>query len=737
MQLLEKAISEAVAEESSCVPPGAILLTMTLPDFERQQWHPIYEKSIVSVRQLQFRRVANEHCLMRRVVSIRYRAAQQAGDTDDIGRSVNVPLWQSSRNWLCYGTARDKWSLIARAAEVARSVLWVDPTVLLLRNPFEPLARFAPAQSADVLYMSEAPCWRAAGTLPPDGGASEGRCAKGRVHEKIVYSRNATVAAALAKAKAVGLRAELLAAAATKRVAAAATRAADVSASALARTPPSNGASPSAASASAAPERWRSVASSGSNATSLDSLPPVTKRRPGARLSPSPGWEASEESQPTLLRPSAFGLLLDEPTSSASTAAIAAVSAPPPPHFVRVHARALPLAFVQHGYDAYRAGIVSTCRAALYVVDHLALNPPKKGPWARAFANYSRNSWYSLSVAASMEALLAEQAGGCSEPLWTLLERAGGGEGAAAAAAAASGAAAAGAGAAGAGPAGRHTAATVDASDAMATVGVTRLDDIERDDVDGARRVVLAALRAAPVVKDSLLAGLAALEHGHGVAADERSRRFGVRPGGGARPVGTDDGLWLEFGSWKGVSTKKMIAASCCLGRSARMHAFDSFRGLPERWRGGWFGERGAFDLRGRPPFYDERVRWHVGWFNETLPRFLVTHPRNVSFVHVDCDLYSSASLVLSSLAARLVPGAILVFDELINYAEFAQHEMRAFIELLQGRYGGGRRSFRALATSAFHIMDDPDKIRKAISCGKACLSGKRALRQTAVIELV
>ena len=75
-----------------------------------------------------------------------------------------------------------------------------------------------------------------------------------------------------------------------------------------------------------------------------------------------------------------------------------------------------------------------------------------------------------------------------------------------------------------------------------------------------------------------------------------------------------------------------------------------------------------------------------VGWFNETLAPFLAGHSENVSFLHVDCDLYSSTRSVLDALNAppspRLHAGAVIVFDELFNYPEFAGHELRALWDL-------------------------------------------------------
>lgn len=137
-----------------------------------------------------------------------------------------------------------------------------------------------------------------------------------------------------------------------------------------------------------------------------------------------------------------------------------------------------------------------------------------------------------------------------------------------------------------------------------------------------------------------------------------------------------DDGLWLEFGAASGASTR-------LLARYHHTHSFDSFFGLPERWRDvvnnrGIYNQRslgkGAFDRAGRPPFPDgpgTNITWHVGLYNHTVHPFVRNYRQPVFLVHVDCDLYSSTKFVLGAIASRLAPGALLIFDELINYPEF------------------------------------------------------------------
>ena len=154
---------------------------------------------------------------------------------------------------------------------------------------------------------------------------------------------------------------------------------------------------------------------------------------------------------------------------------------------------------------------------------------------------------------------------------------------------------------------------------------------------------------------------------------------------GGLRCAALNNDLWLEFGVWTG-STIALIArfreryhGQRPSGQPA-VFGFDSFQGLPEDWRvmrlhnrtgvrNGSNFAKGSFALRNaKPPRLHNvpagAVEWIVGWFNETLPPFLAAHDGNVSFLHIDCDLYSSTKSVLQALNAhsspRLHAGAVI-----------------------------------------------------------------------------
>jgi hypothetical protein len=61
----------------------------------------------------------------------------------------------------------------------------------------------------------------------------------------------------------------------------------------------------------------------------------------------------------------------------------------------------------------------------------------------------------------------------------------------------------------------------------------------------------------------------------------------------------------------------------------------------------------------------------------------LAANPSPVSFLHIDCDLYSSTKTVLHYLGNRIRSGTVIVFDEYFNYVGWRNHEYKAFAEFI------------------------------------------------------
>jgi hypothetical protein len=135
-------------------------------------------------------------------------------------------------------------------------------------------------------------------------------------------------------------------------------------------------------------------------------------------------------------------------------------------------------------------------------------------------------------------------------------------------------------------------------------------------------------------------------------------------------------GLFLEFGVASGSTINKMAKAF----PEITFHGFDSFKGLPEIWRPEVPEGTFACDV----PTVEENVKLHIGMFQDTLQDFLTDNPSDVSFVHLDADLYSSTAYVLEKMQHRFVEGTIVVLDELAAYSGYQEHEYKAFNEFLE-----------------------------------------------------
>jgi hypothetical protein len=137
-------------------------------------------------------------------------------------------------------------------------------------------------------------------------------------------------------------------------------------------------------------------------------------------------------------------------------------------------------------------------------------------------------------------------------------------------------------------------------------------------------------------------------------------------------------GTILEFGVFKGGTIRHI--AACCPDR--KVHGFDSFEGLPTAW-GGTGHDRGAFHAGGKLPKVPGNVTLHRGLFDVTLPNWAQANPDTIAFLHVDCDLYQSATTILTALQERLHPGVVIVFDDYFGYPGWQHGEHQAFSEFI------------------------------------------------------
>ena len=148
-----------------------------------------------------------------------------------------------------------------------------------------------------------------------------------------------------------------------------------------------------------------------------------------------------------------------------------------------------------------------------------------------------------------------------------------------------------------------------------------------------------------------------------------------------------ENDLWLEFGVYSGGAINKIASYS---NASNKIYGFDSFKGMPEKWEREDTNKfvKGSFDLKGQLPTVKPNVKLIKGWFNDTIPKFIEEVIRKdnlqISYMHLDADIYSSTSTIFELLAKYIKQDAILDFDELLNYDGYEKHEAKAFFEFVQ-----------------------------------------------------
>ena len=152
----------------------------------------------------------------------------------------------------------------------------------------------------------------------------------------------------------------------------------------------------------------------------------------------------------------------------------------------------------------------------------------------------------------------------------------------------------------------------------------------------------------------------------------------------------TIPGEVLEFG----VHTGSTINIISSILSNKTVYGFDSFEGLPEDWDISYNKKynkhkKGYFSLESLPEV-NSNVVLIKGFFDQSLtPWIKKTLINQISFLHIDSDLYSSAIHVLDTLNEFIVPGTIIVFDEFYpwgrkRYETWEEHEYRALKEWIE-----------------------------------------------------
>lgn len=136
-------------------------------------------------------------------------------------------------------------------------------------------------------------------------------------------------------------------------------------------------------------------------------------------------------------------------------------------------------------------------------------------------------------------------------------------------------------------------------------------------------------------------------------------------------------GLICEFGVADGLSLNFIAEKSS----DRVVYGFDSFEGISEDWHN---LKAGYFKTDYTKLFFRGNAKLYVGYFSETIPRFLNEISLPASFINIDCDLYYSTVDILEGMNDRIIPGTIIYFDELINYPGYEEGEYKALEEWVE-----------------------------------------------------
>jgi hypothetical protein len=158
-------------------------------------------------------------------------------------------------------------------------------------------------------------------------------------------------------------------------------------------------------------------------------------------------------------------------------------------------------------------------------------------------------------------------------------------------------------------------------------------------------------------------------------------------------------GDYLEFGSWGGLTFSLAHKESRLAWHSCKLWSFDSFKGLPPaagpedahpRWGEGAM-EMGLEKFRAvcrRNGIPESDYVTVPGFYADTIGKedqIEIELPKDVALAYVDCDLYSSTTVVLDFLAKRMKHGMMIAFDDYYCYtAQTLSGERKACLDFLQ-----------------------------------------------------
>ena len=146
------------------------------------------------------------------------------------------------------------------------------------------------------------------------------------------------------------------------------------------------------------------------------------------------------------------------------------------------------------------------------------------------------------------------------------------------------------------------------------------------------------------------------------------------------------EGALFEFGVFK-ATTLNFFARALKKNNDDRIIVgFDSWQGFSEEWSGvNDSFQMDTFDQNGSLPIVEKNTLLVDGFIEQTLPEYVsnISDLDSVAFIHIDTDTYSPAKVALKELKPYFTSGTVILFDELLGYPNWRNHEFRALSEVL------------------------------------------------------
>lgn len=138
---------------------------------------------------------------------------------------------------------------------------------------------------------------------------------------------------------------------------------------------------------------------------------------------------------------------------------------------------------------------------------------------------------------------------------------------------------------------------------------------------------------------------------------------------------------FLEFGVFKGETTNYI--SNIIDFYNLKLDAFDSFEGLSED-RKFTIDPKGSYTNNKKIPILNRNVNLIVGNIFHTLIPFMKDLNKKIIFTHIDTDTYETTRFILEKIKPNLVPGSVIVFDELHNFMGWEVGEAKALFEVFK-----------------------------------------------------